>query len=71
MALIEVNNLVKDYKINQRRSGLVGALKDLIKPEHKLKRAVNEICYYQIIEFRNKTLFQCRELNNFILKCYN
>jgi ABC-2 type transport system ATP-binding protein len=43
MALIEVNQVVKDYKINVRKKGLIGSLGSLIKPEFKIKRAVNSI----------------------------
>lgn len=43
MALIEVTNLVKDYKLNVRKKGLLGALNSLLVPEYKIKRAVNNI----------------------------
>lgn len=43
MALINVENLVKDYKINNRKKGLVGALQGLLIPEYKIKRAVDNI----------------------------
>jgi ABC-2 type transport system ATP-binding protein len=45
MALIEVNQLVKDYKINVRKKGLIGSLSSLVIPEFKIKRAVNEISF--------------------------
>lgn len=43
MALINVENLVKDYKINIRKKGLIGALQGLLIPEYKIKRAVDSI----------------------------
>lgn len=43
MALINVENLVKDYKINTRKKGLIGALQGLLIPEYKIKRAVDSI----------------------------
>jgi ABC-2 type transport system ATP-binding protein len=43
LALIEVTSLVKDYKLNVRKKGLLGALNSLLIPEYKLKRAVNNI----------------------------
>jgi ABC-2 type transport system ATP-binding protein len=43
MPLIEVKNLVKDYKINVRKKGLLGSMHSLLIPEYKIKRAVDDI----------------------------
>ncbi|EPR11854.1 ABC transporter ATP-binding protein [Ruminiclostridium papyrosolvens] len=45
MPFIEVNNLVKDYKLNVRKKGLLGSLQSLLVPEYKMKRAVNDISF--------------------------
>lgn len=45
MALITVNNLVKDYKINVRNKGILGAVQGLLMPEYKIKRAVDNISF--------------------------
>jgi len=45
MPLIEVNNLVKDYKLNVRKKGLLGSIQGLIVPEYKMKRAVDNISF--------------------------
>ena len=45
MALIEVKDLVKDYKLNVRKKGLLGAINNLLIPEYKVKRAVNRIIF--------------------------
>lgn len=45
MPLIEVNNLVKDYKINEKKKGLMGALHSLLIPEYRIKRAVDNISF--------------------------
>jgi ABC-2 type transport system ATP-binding protein len=45
MALINVENLVKDYKINKRKKGLIGALQGLLIPEYKIKRAVDNMSF--------------------------
>lgn len=45
MALIMVNNLVKDYKINVRKKGILGAVQGLLMPEYKIKRAVDNISF--------------------------
>ena len=45
MALIEVKDLVKDYRLNVRKKGLLGALLSLLIPEYKIKRAVNSISF--------------------------
>ena len=43
MALIEVENLVKTYKIMQKQDGLVGYFKNLIRPKYKELTAVKGI----------------------------
>ena len=43
MAIIEVKNLVKTYKIIQKEDGLLGYFKNLIKPRYKEFIAVNNI----------------------------
>lgn len=45
MPLIEVENLVKDYKINVRKKGLSGSIQSLLIPEYKIKRAVDNISF--------------------------
>ncbi len=45
MPLIEVNNLVKDYKLNVRKKGLLGSIHSLLVPEYKMKRAVDNISF--------------------------
>ena len=45
MPFIEVNNLVKDYKLNVRKKGLLGSLQSLLVPEYQLKRAVDDISF--------------------------
>ena len=43
MALIEVENLVKTYKIMQKQDGLIGYFKNLIRPKYKELTAVKGI----------------------------
>ena len=45
MSFIEVKNLVKDYKINLRKRGLLGAIHSLLIPEYKIIRAVDDISF--------------------------
>ncbi len=45
MPLIEVNNLVKDYKLNVRKKGLLGSIHSLLVPEYKMKRAVDNLSF--------------------------
>lgn len=45
MALIEVTDLIKEYKLNVRKKGLTGAIRSLLVPEFKLKRAVDSISF--------------------------
>ena len=43
MAIIEVKDLVKTYKIIEKEDGLIGYFKNLIKPKYKEFTAVNHI----------------------------
>ncbi|MDP4095066.1 MAG: ATP-binding cassette domain-containing protein, partial [Bacillota bacterium] len=43
MSLIEVRDLTKDYRLNVKKRGLLGAVQSLLVPEYKLKRAVDNI----------------------------
>ena len=43
MSIIEVNNLIKTYKIIEKEDGLLGYFKNLIKPKYKELTAVNKI----------------------------
>ena len=45
MAIIEVNNLVKKYKIIEKEEGLKGYFKHLIKPKYREFKAVDEISF--------------------------
>ncbi|MBO9599793.1 MAG: ATP-binding cassette domain-containing protein, partial [Cohnella sp.] len=45
MALIEVTDLIKEYKLNVRKKGLTGAIRSLLVPEFRLKRAVDSISF--------------------------
>jgi len=45
MPLIEVKNLVKDYKLNVRKKGLLGSIQSLLVPEYEMKRAVDNISF--------------------------
>lgn len=45
MAIIEVNNLVKKYKIIEKEEGLKGYFKHLIKPKYRKFKAVDEISF--------------------------
>ena len=45
MAIIEVNNLVKKYKIIEKEEGLKGYLKHLVKPKNKEFKAVDGITF--------------------------
>jgi ABC-2 type transport system ATP-binding protein len=45
MALIEVDDLVKAYKVNMRNKGLLGAVKSLLLPEYRMVEAVNGISF--------------------------
>ena len=43
MAIIEVKNLVKTYKIIEKEEGLIGYFKNLVKPKYKEFTAVNNV----------------------------
>jgi len=45
MAIIEVEHLVKEFKVSKKRSGLRGALINLIKPDRTVFRAVDDISF--------------------------
>jgi len=45
MSIIEVNGLIKDFKVTKKDSGLAGAFKNLFKSEKKLVRAVDNISF--------------------------
>lgn len=45
MTLIQVNELVKEYKISKRNKGLLGSLKSLLIPEYEMKKAVDSISF--------------------------
>ncbi len=45
MALIEVQNLIKDYRLSVKKKGLLGAIQGLLVPEYKIKRAVDNISF--------------------------
>lgn len=45
MSFIEVNNLVKDYKINVKKRGVLGSIQSLLIPEYKMIRAVDDISF--------------------------
>lgn len=46
MALIEVENLVKIFKMFKRKEGISGALMNLIKREYQFVRAVDDISFH-------------------------
>ncbi len=45
MAFIQVDGLVKDYRLNVRKKGLFGVVQSLLVPEYKIKRAVDDISF--------------------------
>ena len=45
MAIIEVENLTKIFKIKEKEKGLKGSLKSIIKPKYKKIKAVNDISF--------------------------
>lgn len=45
MPVISVNNLVKSYQVQKKRSGLTGSLRDLVDPVYENKPAVNDISF--------------------------
>ncbi len=44
-SMIEVRNLVRDYKITKKREGVSGGLVDLIKPRKDILRAVDDVSF--------------------------
>ena len=44
--MIDVENLCKDYILKKKEPGLKGALKSLVKPEHKIIHAVNDLSFH-------------------------
>lgn len=45
MALIEVQNLVKEFRVSKKRSGLKGAVINLFKPDMTIMRAVDNVSF--------------------------
>lgn len=45
MALIEVKNLVKKYKMSDKQHGMLGYVKHLVHPKYKEFTAVNNISF--------------------------
>lgn len=45
MSQIEVKNLVKKYKISQKKHGIIGYIKHLFHPKYKEQTAVNDISF--------------------------
>ncbi len=45
MALIEVKNLVKKYKISEKKTGLINYFKFLFHPKYSEHTAVNNISF--------------------------
>ena len=45
MSLIQVKNLVKEYKINVKKEGLSGAILNLFSPKYETNTAVNNISF--------------------------
>lgn len=45
MAVIQVNNLSKDFKVKVKEKGLKGSLKSLIKPKYKIIKAVKNVSF--------------------------
>lgn len=43
MSIIEVKNLRKEYRINEKKEGLTGAVINIFRPKYKTKVAVNNI----------------------------
>lgn len=45
MAIITVENLVKNFKVKQKEKGLKGSLKSIIKPKYNIVKAVKNISF--------------------------
>ena len=45
MAVIQVNNLSKDFKVKVKEKGLKGSLKSIVKPKYKIIKAVKNISF--------------------------
>ncbi len=45
MSIIEVENISKTYRINKRKKGISGMLKNLVSPEYEQKQAVKNISF--------------------------
>ncbi len=45
MAIIEVHNVVKEYRTATRREGLWGAIQDLFVPRSQVRRAVDDVSF--------------------------
>ncbi|MBQ8534456.1 MAG: ATP-binding cassette domain-containing protein [Bacilli bacterium] len=45
MAVIQVNNLSKDFKVKIKEKGLKGSLKSLVKPKYKIIKAVKNVSF--------------------------
>lgn len=45
MSVIEVQNIYKTYRINKRKKGISGMLKNLVSPEYEKKQAVKNISF--------------------------
>ena len=45
MPIIEVKNLVKQYKIIEKENGLIGYFKNLVKPKYKELTAVDDLSF--------------------------
>ncbi len=46
MAIIEVNHLLKKYKISEKEHGILGYIKHLFHPKYKEQIAVNDISFF-------------------------
>ena len=45
MSVIEVKKLCKTFKTKEKEKGLIGSFKSIIKPNYKVKKAVNNISF--------------------------
>ena len=44
--MIDVENLCKDYVLKSKEPGLKGAMKGLVKPNHKIIHAVKDLSFH-------------------------